>query len=198
MPVSPHFHLELIFGLKRARDISLNATLLLKTSTLLLASIMTLAEANRLFSERFILQASGCLKGFLNASTSSLRVDLPELVQLVDLGREVVRSLTESSVSLAKLSGGKRLNFWSNETTHDNSLNELDAAFRDVFAQLSFIEANLDPKHFDDIRNSVLLVRDQHDLNSKVAFETLGALDEMLGRSILLLRSVESILDRVG
>ena len=195
MAVSPRPAVGSTIYLDQAGDLGLHAAVLLEASSLLLGSITTLAEANRALSQQFIIRSSNLLQNSLDVDKSSQRAELPEFVELITLGRAVVRSLTESSVRLAQLSGGRKVGYLPRNEGLTTSLMRLDAGFRQVFGQLSIIEIYLSPEHFDGIRNAITLVRDQHVLNSTVAREVLDAIDNMLGRSLLLLRSVESIVN---
>jgi hypothetical protein len=180
-------------SLEEACELATRATTLLHTSSMWLGLVVTLGRASHAMSESFALAAAAALDNSDKNNPRIRQAVLPRFLELVDLGRTVTSSMAKSSTTLANLLGKNSTSYLAQDVYYANTLVTLNTEFRNIFARLSLLEANLDQIDFARIYEGVTSLRNQHDQNGSAACEIARGVEQILGNTIGILRVLESL-----
>ena len=173
------------------------AATLLYNSSMWLHFVTTLGGVSYAMSESFGLAAATALDSLDKDNPRVSQSALPRFVALVDLGRTVTHAMSQNSATLANLLGKNSISYLPREASDANTLAALNTEFRNIFARLSLLEANLDPIGSAAIHKGVISLRNQHDKNASIACDTAREVEKNLGIMIRILRLLEFLVSDV-
>ena len=180
-----------------ACELTTRATTLVHASSMWLSNVATLGRESHAMSESFALAAAPALDNIDKDNPCVPPSALPKFVELVALGRTVTRAISQNSATLSNLLGKTSVSYLPQAVCDANTLITLDTKFRNIFARLSLLEANLGQKGFAAIHNGVTSLRNQHDQNVSIACETARGVEKILANTICILRVLEFLVSDV-